>query len=94
MRRQNPETAWGLRVFLWLYRRVSGYGERYLPPLFWAGLLFAGSTIGYMGLGLCPAASGPKLACDGPKLAWANGWDWLQGAYYSFRVMTLLKPVE
>jgi hypothetical protein len=37
----------------------------------------------------------PSGICGGayaPKLAWASGWDWLQGAYYSFRVMTLLKP--
>ena len=33
-----------------------------------------------------------KVTCGVAKLAWANGWDWLQGAYYSFRVMTFLKP--
>jgi hypothetical protein len=85
MRRQNPDTAGGLRFFLRLYWLFSGYGERYLRPLFWAGLLFVGSTIGYMWWGL-------RLKTGEVKLAWANGWDWLQGAYYSFRVMTLLKP--
>jgi hypothetical protein len=94
MRRRNPGTARGLRFCLTLYWLFSGYGERYLRPLLWAGLLFVGSTIGYMWWGLCPPASGPKLACDGAKLALASGWDWLQGAYYSFRVMTLLKPVD
>jgi hypothetical protein len=94
MRRRNSETAWGLRFFLTLYWLFSGYGERYLRPLLWAGLLFVGSTIGYMWWGLCPPAGGPKLACDGPKLMLTSGWDWLQGAYYSFRVMTLLKPVD
>jgi hypothetical protein len=85
MRRQNPETALGLRFFLWPYWMFSGYGERYRRPLLWAGLLFVGSTIGYMWWGLRPKASGPSLA-------WTNGWDWLQGTYYSFRVMTFLKP--
>ena len=85
MRRQNPETARGLRFFLMLYWLVSGYGERYLRPLLWAGLLFVGSTIGYMWWGLRPKAGGSHLA-------WTNGWDWLKGTYYSFRVMTFLKP--
>jgi uncharacterized protein YjbI with pentapeptide repeats len=85
MRRQNPDTALGLRFFLALYWLFSGYGERYLRPLLWAGLLFVGSTIGYMWWGLRPKAGGSQLA-------WTNGWDWLQGAHYSFRVMTLLKP--
>ena len=66
MRRRNKETAWGLRIFLWLYRLFSGYGERYLPPLFWAGLLFVGSTIGYWWWGL-------RLKAGEAKLAWANG---------------------
>jgi hypothetical protein len=85
MRRQNPDTAWGLWLFLTLYRWFSGYGERYLRPLLWAGLLFVVSTIGYMWWGLRPKDSGSILA-------WTNRWDWLQGAYYSFRVMAFLKP--
>jgi uncharacterized protein YjbI with pentapeptide repeats len=93
IRRKNPDTTWGLRFFLTLYWLFSGYGEwlfsgygeRYLRPLLWAGWLFVGSTLGYMWWGLRPKAGGAKLA-------WASGWDWLQGAYYSFRVMTLLKP--
>jgi hypothetical protein len=85
MRRQNPDTAWGLRLFLTLYWLFSGYGERYLRPLLWTGLLFVGSTFGYMWWGLHPKASGSSLA-------WTNGWNWLQAAYYSFRVMTFLKP--
>ena len=85
MRRQNPETARGLRFFLMLYWLVSGYGERYLRPLLWAGLLFVGCTIGYMWWGL-------RLKAGEAQLAWTNGWDWLQGAYYSFRVMMFLKP--
>ena len=32
----------------------------------------------------------PKVG--GSSLAWTNGWDWLQGIYYSFRVMAFLKP--
>jgi uncharacterized protein YjbI with pentapeptide repeats len=88
MRRQNPDTAWGLRLFLTLYWLFSGYGERYLRPLLWAGLLFVASTIGYMWWGLRPNAGGSSLAWTYP---WINSWDWLRAAYYSFRVMTLLK---
>jgi uncharacterized protein YjbI with pentapeptide repeats len=89
MRRQNPETARGLRFFLTLYWLFSGYGERYLRPLLWAGLLFVGSTIGYMWWGLRPKDGSSSLAWTYP---WINPWDWLRSAYYSFRVMTLLKP--
>jgi hypothetical protein len=100
MRRQNPDTAWGLWLFLTLYRWFSGYGERYLPPLLWAGLLFVGSTFGYMWWGLRPKNGGSNLVwtndgwdlLGGSSLAWSNAWDWLQAAYYSFRVMTFLKP--
>jgi hypothetical protein len=89
MRRQNPETTLGLRFFLTLYWLFSGYGERYLRPLLWAGLLFVGSTIGYMWWGLRLKDGSSSLAWTYP---WINPWDWLRSAYYSFRVMTLLKP--
>jgi hypothetical protein len=99
MRRKNPHTVRGLRFFLTLYWLFSGYGERYLRPLLWAGLLFGGSTIGYMWWGLRPKASRSSLTwtngwdqLGGSGLIWTNGWDWLQATYYSFRVMTLLKP--
>jgi hypothetical protein len=89
MRRQNPDTPRGLWVFLWLYWLFSGYGERFLRPLLWAGLLFVLSTIGYMWWGLHLKDSSSSLAWTYP---WINPWDWLRAAYYSFRVMTLLKP--
>jgi hypothetical protein len=89
MRRQNPETPRELRFFLWLYWLFSGYGERYRRPLLWAGLLFVGSTIGYMWWGLRLKDGSSSLAWTAP---WINPWDWLRAAYYSFRVMTLLKP--
>jgi uncharacterized protein YjbI with pentapeptide repeats len=89
MRRKNPGTALGLRFFLTLYRLFSGYGERYLRPLLWAGLLFVGSTIGYMRWGLRLKDGSSSLVWSYP---WVNSWDWLQAAYYSFRVMTFFKP--
>jgi hypothetical protein len=92
MRRRNPDTAWGLWLFLTLYRWFSGYGERYLLPLFWAGLLLVGATIGYMCLGLHPKEAELKLARGGAKLALTSWRDRLQGVDYSLRVMTLLKP--
>jgi hypothetical protein len=89
MRRQNPETPRGLRFFLTLYWLFSGYGERYLRPLFWAGLLFVLSTIGYIWWGLRLEDGSSSLAWTYP---WINPCDWLRAAHYSFRVMTLLKP--
>ena len=85
MRRKNPDTLLSLRVFLFLYWVVSGYGERYLPPLLWASGLLIVSTIGYLWWGLRPKDGGTQLALTSPR-------DWLQGIFYSFRVMTLLKP--
>jgi uncharacterized protein YjbI with pentapeptide repeats len=85
MRRRNPRTFWGLRFFLTLYCLFSGYGERYLRPLIWAGLLFAVSTLGYLWWGL-------SLKEEGSRLALTSVWDWFWAAHYSFQVMTLLEP--
>jgi len=85
MRRRNPETPFILRFLLTFYWLFSGYGERYLRPLIWAGLLLAASTIGYLALGLSSKGGESTLALT-------NGWDWLRAAFYSFRVMTFLKP--
>jgi hypothetical protein len=75
IRRQNPDTAWGLWFFLTLYRWFSGYGERYLPPLLWAGLLFVGSTFGYMLWGLRPKNGGSKgLARQSDALQACREW--------------------
>lgn len=85
MRRRNPETPFLLRFFLTLYWMFSGYGERYVRPLIWAGVLLAVSTVGYLALGLSPKVGGSILA-------WTNLSDWLRAAFYSFRVMTFLRP--
>ena len=65
----------------------SGYGERYLRPLIWAGVLLLVSTICYVVLGLSPREGESTLALT-------NQWDWLRAAHYSFRVMTLLRPTD
>ncbi len=85
MRRRNPETPTGARFLLTLYWLLSGYGERYLRPLMWAGILFAVCTFGYVVLGLIPKGAGSRLAIT-------NVQSWLHAAHYSFRVMTLLRP--
>jgi len=86
MRRKNRrDTRPSLRFFLTLYWLVSGYGERYLPPVIWAFALLLASTAGYLWWGLRPKDSGAQLALT-------SSWDWLRGLFYSFRVMTLLKP--
>ncbi len=84
MRRQNPETSRGLRFWLKVYRCVSGYGERYWPPLLWAGVLLVVSTVCYVYCHLLHTkAVGPVVD---PVLHW---WD---AGLYSLRAMTLLKP--
>ncbi len=87
MRRRNPRTPVTLCLFLALYRMFSGYGERYLRPLIWAGVLLLVSTICYLVLGLSPREGESTLALT-------NQWDWLRAAHYSFRVMTLLRPTD
>jgi uncharacterized protein YjbI with pentapeptide repeats len=85
MRRKNPENPLGLRILLWVYRLVSGYGERALRPFLWAvGLLGACAAL-YLCLGVRP-----KVASS--TLSWASASDWLKAFEYSFRVMTLLRP--
>lgn len=88
MRRRNPKTPWVLRTLLTLYWLLSGYGERYLRPLIWAGILLLLSAIGYLTLGLRVKEDGGKV------LAMTNCWDWFRSIFFSFRVMTLLKPED
>jgi uncharacterized protein YjbI with pentapeptide repeats len=107
MQRRNPRTPWTLRVFLWLYRLVSGYGERFLRPLLCALVLLIGATVAYLLCGLVPKApflsTRPETtaflvmpgAVSRPAplpLTQLNAW--LSALHYSFRVMTLLKPED
>ncbi len=85
MRRLNPDTPLTSKVLLNLYKLSSGYGERFLRPLLWAGVLLTLSTYGYLALG---------LSDKGSPLALTDCWDWLRASYYSFRVMILYKPVD
>lgn len=85
MRRRNPETRRLLRSLLTLYWLFSGYGERYMRPLIWAGGLLAVSATGYLLLGLSPKDQEAILDVT-------NWWDWLKPSFYSLRVMTLLRP--
>ncbi|MBI2174243.1 MAG: pentapeptide repeat-containing protein [Candidatus Omnitrophica bacterium] len=87
MRRQNPETPVVLRFLLTLYWLFSGYGERYIRPLIWAGVLLMLSTFSYLVLGLKPKDGGTMLVLT-------SVWDWLRAAHYSLRVMTLLRPED
>jgi uncharacterized protein YjbI with pentapeptide repeats len=82
MRRQNPETRLDLKVLLGLYRLAGGYGESFLPPLFWLVVLLLGSAAGYLYFGLLPSGGKLLLSLAG----------WKQVLLYSLRVMTLLRP--
>ena len=83
MRRRNPDTPRAHRFFLNLYRIISGYGERYLRPLFWAAVLLVLCTFGYLLLG---------ISKDEIPLKLANPLDWIRTALYSLQVMTFIRP--
>lgn len=87
MRRSNPATSFGLRLWLTLYRYLGGYGERYFPPLIWSFALFVAATIGYMNFGIRL-----KPEQGGGFLTYTSVWDWLLTLNYSLRVMLLLRP--
>lgn len=86
MRRKNPDTSPLLRAFLTIYWLVSGYGERYLRPLFWAGALWVVCTIGYLKFGIAPEGNAGKA------LAMGNACDWMRAGIYSLQVMALQRP--
>jgi len=87
MRRKNPEIPLGRRFLLWLYWFVSGYGERCLRPVVWATVLLFTSALGYYRWGLQPKGSSSRLICSGFR-------DSAEYLFYSFRVMTFLKPED
>jgi uncharacterized protein YjbI with pentapeptide repeats len=83
MRLKNPQTSRGLRFFLRLYELMSGYGERYIRPLLWAGGLILVTTVLYLLLGIEPTAT------PGTTLHITSLQDWLTAAHFSTRVSTL-----
>jgi uncharacterized protein YjbI with pentapeptide repeats len=107
MQRRNPATPWGLKVFLWFYWLVSGYGERFLRPLLCALVLLIVATVAYLGWGLVPKAPlsstmpgttaflvMPGAVSRPVPLPLTQPKAWLNALHYSLRVMTLLKPED
>jgi uncharacterized protein YjbI with pentapeptide repeats len=86
MRRLNPATPASLRFFLTAYWLISGYGERYLPPLLGACAVLIASTFAYLAFGLATR--------EGAQLSLTDQHDWLRAAHYGFRAMLLLKPED
>jgi len=80
MRRKNPDTPRIHRYFLHLYCWLSGYGERYLRPLFWAAVLLIACTFGYLLFGVSRDGIPLKLS------------DLHHIALYSLQVMTFIRP--
>jgi hypothetical protein len=62
---------------------MSGYGERYLRPLFWTFLLLLASSFGYLESG---------IVFEEKILSGENISDLLATAHYSVQVMALIKP--
>lgn len=85
MRRNNPETPRILRFFLILYWAISGYGERYVRPLIWAGLLLVGCAFLYLQLGLQPKCEIQQ------QFSLESLSSWITASNFSLRVMTLLR---
>ena len=86
MKRKNPSTNIVLRFFLFLYWAISGYGERFLRPLFWLALIFIVSTVGHMFLGLSASTT--------ETLHPTNVQDWLRITLFSLQVITLQNPTK
>jgi uncharacterized protein YjbI with pentapeptide repeats len=88
MRRKNPDTNLILKFFLTLYWILSGYGERYLRPIFWTLIFLILCTAGYINFGIAP---------DGLKnhsLKISEIYDWLDAALYGLQVITLQRPID
>lgn len=84
MRRKNKQTPVANRFFLNLYWIVSGYGERYLRPLFSAAIVLIGSTFLYLRLGIYPKSGTIALQLNSLS-------HWARVTHYGLRIMTLLK---
>jgi len=89
MQRRNPATPPGLKVFLWLYWLVSGYGERFLRPLLWALGFWTLATVGYLLSSLSPAKEAGV-----PALAIADPATWGHAVLYSLQVMLFFRPPD
>ena len=94
MRRMNPDTPLGLRVLLTTYWLLSGYSERYLRPLIWFLALLLGSSLGYMQCGLRLKEGAAVLRAETWSISLDHLWPWAKTLFYSFRVMTLLRPED
>jgi uncharacterized protein YjbI with pentapeptide repeats len=89
IQRRNPATPLSLKVFLWLYWLVSGYGERFLRPLLWAVGFWALATVGYLLSSLSPAKEAAV-----PALAIADPATWGHAVLYSLQVMLFFRPPD
>ena len=84
-RLRNPKTLWYVKLILYLYRTVAGYGERIAPPVFWTVGLFLVACLLYW------AVPGCIIWGDDGKILWQNtGFG--EPLYYSFKVMFFFRP--
>jgi len=85
MRRRNPETRWGPRLLLNIYRALSKYGERALPAVLWLiGIVLVCMTA-YVSLGAMPGGKPTPLS------PWRIA-DWIRGLTISME--TTFFPVQ
>ncbi|MCX5734254.1 MAG: pentapeptide repeat-containing protein [candidate division NC10 bacterium] len=92
MRLRNPKTSPGLRLFLWLYKCASGYGERWLPPIVWSLCLLLLGSAGYLYCGLRVAGRLLPFEWDMWNAVVDGVPMWVRSLLFSLRTMTLLKP--
>ena len=88
MRRMNPDTNFIFRFFLTIYWILSGYGERYLRPIFWTFFLLLICTLGYLYFGIAPNGIKNQVL----QISKIN--DWVNAALYGLQVITLQKPID
>jgi uncharacterized protein YjbI with pentapeptide repeats len=87
MQRQNPETGATHRFFLNIYRVISGYGEKYILPVIWAGALLVIGSILLLVIGV-------RWAPNGAFLSWKYPSDWGWALHYALGLMTLQRPTH
>lgn len=106
MRKHNSHTPLGHKVLLWLYKAVSGYGERIWPAVAWLCGVVLGCAALYLVLGITPAGAPTPLVWSGNAYGSAllysaqtsffiepDGYALTEGAQWTRLFQAVLSPI-